>query len=443
MKVPILLPNIFNYPFTYQSDTNLKVGEYVIVPFGKTKMVGVVWNHFEKKNEKNFHLKKIIKRLKINPLNEKTIKFLNWFSQYNLIPKGMSLKLHLLSNEAIEEIPDKEFESYRLVKNKYDFTLSKEQEQSLDELKIKNKEFRVHVLQGTTGSGKTIVYFNSIKDKIDKGYQGLILLPEIGLTSEFEKKFIDFFGFIPAIWHSGITKKKKKIIWNGLTNGKIKVVIGARSALFLPFSKLGIIVVDEEHDQSYKQDEGVIYNARDMAISRASFENIPIDLVSAVPSIETYENIKKKKYSYSRIISRYKIIEDVDDSISPIDFNEEGYPGLCFSGGADSAAALSVMPGRTIPIFLNRPLRKGSLYDSSAPLAICKLLESSGYNMQIIESNLEYIRIPTGFPTDLANAIPAIATNILMGCLVSKSQARGIFLFFKIFFNSTTAENEQ
>ena len=118
MKVPILLPNIFNYPFTYQSDLNLKVGEYVIVPFGKTKMVGVVWNHFEKKNEKNFHLKKIIKRLKITPLNENTIKFLNWFSQYNLIPKGMSLKLHLLSNEAVEEIPDKEFESYRLVKKK-------------------------------------------------------------------------------------------------------------------------------------------------------------------------------------------------------------------------------------------------------------------------------------------------------------------------------------
>ena len=306
MKVPILLPNIFNYPFTYESDLNLKVGEYVLVPFGKTKMIGVVWNHFEKNNQKNFHIKKILKKLKVKRLNENTIKFLNWFSQYNLIPKGMSLKLHLLSNEAVEEMSDKEYESYKLIKKTNNFELSEEQEKSLDELKIKNKEFRVHVLQGTTGSGKTIVYFNSIKNKIDKGYQGLILLPEIGLTSEFEKKFIDFFGFAPAIWHSGITKKKKKIIWAGLNNGKIKVVIGARSALFLPFDKLGIIIVDEEHDQSYKQDEGVIYNARDMAISRASFENIPIDLVSAVPSIETYENIKKKKYYYSRIIKRYK-----------------------------------------------------------------------------------------------------------------------------------------
>ena len=157
-------------------------------------------------------------------------------------------------------------------------------------IKIENK-FRVHVLQGTTGSGKTIVYFNAIKKKIEFGFQSLILLPEIGLTNEFEKKFVDFFGFNPAIWHSSITKKNKKIIWSGLAANKIKVVIGARSALFLPFKNLGLITIDEEHDQSYKQDEGIIYNARDMAISRAKFENIPINLVSAVPCVETYNNI--------------------------------------------------------------------------------------------------------------------------------------------------------
>ena len=121
-----------------------------------------------------------------------------------------------------------------------------------------------------------------------------------------EKKIFEFFGFKPAIWHSGITPKRKKIIWSGLASGKIKVVIGARSSLFLPFFKLGIITIDEEHDQSFKQDEGIIYNARDMAISRAKFENIPINLVTAVPSIETYENIKKNKFSYSRLIKRFK-----------------------------------------------------------------------------------------------------------------------------------------
>ena len=144
------------------------------------------------------------------------------------------------------------------------------------------------------------------KKKIEQGYQGLILLPEIVLTSEFQSKFKEFFGFEAAIWHSAISKKRKKIIWSGLAAGEIKVIIGARSSLFLPFKKLGIIIVDEEHDQSFKQDEGVIYNARDMAISRASFENIPINLITAVPSIETFENIKKGKYSYSRLFKRYK-----------------------------------------------------------------------------------------------------------------------------------------
>lgn len=110
----------------------------------------------------------------------------------------------------------------------------------------------------------------------------------------------------------------------------------------------------------------------------------------------------------SSVTSRYEIIEEIDEVVKPIEFDDDGVPGLCFSGGADSAAALSVMPGRTIPIFLERPMRKGSLYDSSAPLAICDLLANSGYQIQIVESNLEYIRIPTGFPTDLANAIPAI-----------------------------------
>ena len=170
----------------------------------------------------------------------------------------------------------------------------------------KGEEFRVHLLQGTTGSGKTIVYFKQIDEILKKGKQALILLPVIGLTTEFEKKFEEFFGFRAAIWHSGITPKKKKIIWSGISSGTIKVVIGARSSLFLPFKKLGLIIVDEEHDQSFKQDEGVIYNARDMAIARANFENIPINLVSAVPSIETYSNTKRKKYSISRLTKRYK-----------------------------------------------------------------------------------------------------------------------------------------
>ena len=306
MKYPILLPNIFNHAFTYESDFNLKVGEFVLVPFGKTKITGVVWNEFEKNNNKKFKIKSIIKRLDVSPLKKDTINFLNWFAGYNLIPKGMALKLVLLSSKAIEKKEKKLFEPFRDKIKRNSVTLSINQIKSLEKMNNSNKKFRVHVLQGTTGSGKTLVYFEALKSLIEKGFQSLILLPEIGLTSQFEQKFFEYFGFNPAIWHSGISKKKKEIIWSGISCGEIKVIIGARSSLFLPFKNLGIIIVDEEHDQSFKQDEGVTYNARDMAISRASFENIPINLITAVPSIETFENIKKGKYEISRLSERYR-----------------------------------------------------------------------------------------------------------------------------------------
>ena len=306
MKIPILLPNIFNHPFTYRSSSlNLKVGDYVEEPFGKSKKIGIVWDEFEKSKNKQYLLKNVVRKLKIPSLNLKTIRFLKWFSNYNMIPIGMALKLHLLSNEAIEIENNNHLERYYYTKKTNKIRLSKEQLNSVKEVTQNHNKFRVHVIQGTTGSGKTIVYFNSLLKKLEKGFQGLILLPEIGLTGEFQKKFKEFFGFEAAIWHSSITKKNKKIIWNGIATGKIKVLIGARSSLFLPFLNLGIIVVDEEHDQSYKQDEGVIYNARDMAISRASFENIPVNLVTAVPSLETFENIKKGKYFLSRLYKRY------------------------------------------------------------------------------------------------------------------------------------------
>jgi len=305
MKVPILIPNIFNHPFTYDSDLKLKEGDYVIVPFGKSKLTGVVWNDFEKKTNKNFAIKKVLRKLAIPPLKKNTIRFLNWFSEYNMIPKGMALKLLLLSSNAVEKITSETYEQFKINIKQNKIELSKDQKNCLKKMNVSNNKFRVHVLQGTTGSGKTMVYFDALKEIINKGFQGLILLPEIGLTGQFQNKFIEFFGFKPAVWHSGITKKNKEIIWSGIANDTIKVLIGARSSLFLPFKKLGIIIVDEEHDQSYKQDEGVTYHARDMAISRAFFENIPINLITAVPSIETYDNIKKGKYSLSKLDQRY------------------------------------------------------------------------------------------------------------------------------------------
>ena len=134
----------------------------------------------------------------------------------------------------------------------------------------------------------------------------MVLLPEIFLTNQFNQRFEEYFGFKPAIWHSKITKKNRRIIWQNIMNGKIKLIVGARSSLFLPFKNLGLIVVDEEHDSSYKQDEGIRYNARDMAISRAFIENIPILLSTSIPSLETYNNVKSKKYNFTKLEKRYK-----------------------------------------------------------------------------------------------------------------------------------------
>ena len=306
MKFPILLPNIFNHPFTYESDFKLKIGDFVEVPFGKTRIIGVVWNEFEKNNTKKFKIKKIISKLDIPRLKKNTLDFLNWFSEYNIVPKGMALKLVLTSGKEPKNVDQRFYDNFIFNGQDNLIKLTNDQRKSLEQINDSNKKFNVHVLQGITGSGKTFVYFQALKKILEKGFQGLILLPEIGLTTQFEKKFVEFFKFKPAIWHSSISKKNKKIIWDGIIRGKISVVIGARSSLFLPFKNLGLIIVDEEHDQSYKQDEGVIYNARDMAISRASFEKIPVNLITSVPSIETYENIKKKKYSISRLEQRYQ-----------------------------------------------------------------------------------------------------------------------------------------
>ena len=186
------------------------------------------------------------------------------------------------------------------------YILNSEQKKALESLASLGNKFNVSVLQGITGSGKTIVYFERIKKLVKENKQALILIPEIFLTTQFKNRFKLFFGYEPAIWHSKISINKKKNIWLSVAKNKIKIVLGARSSLFLPFKNLGLIVVDEEHDSSYKQEESVIYNARDMAISRASIENIPIHLITSIPSLETYNNIRIKKYNKTELKNRFK-----------------------------------------------------------------------------------------------------------------------------------------
>ncbi len=302
MKAQVLLPKIFNFPFTYNSRIENKIGNLVEVPFGSKKEIGVIWKNNYSEPE-NIKIKFINKKTEYS-IDRKLIDFIEWFSTYNMVPIGLVLKMAIGGSDKFIKNKDS-FLEIKKTKTK-EFRLNNEQISALKFLEKENNKFSVSVLQGTTGSGKTLVYFERIKKIIKKNQQVLVLLPEIFLTSEFKSRFEEFFGFEPSIWHSKITPKQKRIIWKGLIKNKIKILVGARSALLLPFKKLGLIIVDEEHDNSYKQDEGVIYNARDMAISRAQFENIPIHLITSVPSIETFKNIQTKKYRHIKILKRYE-----------------------------------------------------------------------------------------------------------------------------------------
>ena len=302
MKSQVLLPKIFNFPFTYNSRIESKIGNLVEVPFGSKKEIGVIWkNNYSEPD--NIKIKYINKKTEYS-IDKKLIDFIEWFSTYNMVPIGLVLKMAIGGSDKFIKNKDR-FLEIKKTKTR-EFRLNDEQISAVNFLEKINNKFSVSVLQGTTGSGKTLVYFERIKKIIKKNHQVLVLLPEIFLTNEFKSRFEEFFGFEPSIWHSKITPKQKRLIWKGLIKNKIKILVGARSALLLPFKKLGLIIVDEEHDNSYKQDEGVIYNARDMAISRAQFENIPIHLVTSVPSIETFNNIQTKKYRHIKILKRYE-----------------------------------------------------------------------------------------------------------------------------------------
>jgi primosomal protein N' (replication factor Y) len=166
--------------------------------------------------------------------------------------------------------------------------------------------FSVTLLEGVTGAGKTETYFEAIAAALGTGRQALVLLPEIALTAQFLDRFEKRFGARPAEWHSGLSPRRRARIWNRVASGGIGCVIGARSALFLPFRDLGLVVVDEEHEAAYKQDDGVSYHARDMAVMRGRFARAAVVLVSATPSIETRVNAQLGRYRHLVLAARFK-----------------------------------------------------------------------------------------------------------------------------------------
>ncbi len=185
--------------------------------------------------------------------------------------------------------------------------LNQEQQSAADTIAsaIKTGGFSVHLLDGITGSGKTQVYFDAALRAYMDGKSVLLMMPEIALTAQFISRFEKRFGAPPVVWHSNLTAARRRNIWRGVANGSIKMVVGTRSALFLPWQNLGLVVVDEEHDTSYKQEDMGNYHARDMAVLRAKVSGFPIVLASATPSLETLHNVALGKYKRLRLNSRF------------------------------------------------------------------------------------------------------------------------------------------
>ena len=250
-------------------------------------------------------------------------------------------------------------------------TLSDAQRAAADNLCAgAGKGFAVTLIDGVPGSGKTEVYFEAVAKALADGKQILVMLPEIALGAQWLARFRDRFGTEPAMWHSELTGARRRDTWRAVAEGKVRVVVGARSALFLPFRELGLIVVDEEHDGSFKQEDGVVYHARDMAVVRAQLEDIPAVLVSATPSLESVTNVKRERYGEVTLPARHGGADLA--GIAVVDMRKEGPArGHWLSPKLAEALAETFEAGDQAMLFLNRR--------GYAPLTLCR---TCGHRLQ-------------------------------------------------------------
>ncbi|SFP17884.1 primosomal protein N' [Tranquillimonas alkanivorans] len=244
-------------------------------------------------------------------------------------------------------------------------TLTEEQAAGAEQLRaaVATGRYGTTMLRGVTGSGKTEVYLEAVAECLRQGRQALVLLPEIALTSEFLTRVEKRFGAKPAEWHSGVTMTERRRCWRMVGEGGAQLVVGARSALFLPYRDLGLVVVDEEHDTSYKQEDGVLYNARDMAVLRASICGAQVVLASATPSLETWVNAEAGKYARLELTARFG--EAVMPEMRAIDMRNEDLPsGRWISPTLARAVNARIEKGEQALLFLNRR--------GYAPITLCR-----------------------------------------------------------------------
>ncbi len=400
--VNVLLPLPFDKPFTYKTTSQkIEIGDLVKVSFRKKDFFGLVVEVNlpvpEISSDKIKEISQVNEQVKFS---KKLIDFIDWIASYNLAPKGLVLKAFIgILNSDKTKKPN--FTAKKQIINSQKFSLKKlsvKQEKVADEIleEVNKKEHFVNLLDGVTGSGKTEIYFAAIAkilsankeilrctqdDKSENCHhashhrhpersegshednpQILILLPEIALTSQLVARFEEQFGFKPALWHSKISAKEKKEIFYGIISGSVKVLIGARSALLLPFKNLQLIVIDEEHDSSFKQEDIFNFHARDMAILKGKLESFPVILSSATPSLETYSNAISGKYRY--FILDEKFNEQISE-INIVDLRREKFnSGDFISQELRKEIAKNLEIKQQTLLFLNRR--------GYAPVTLCR-----------------------------------------------------------------------
>jgi primosomal protein N' (replication factor Y) len=364
--LPYPFPGPFDY--RVPPELELKPGDVVVVPLNRREEVGVVWDAPSDQAVPDHKLKSVVAVLDTPPMGESMRRFIDWIAAYTLSPPGdvMAMALRVVSGVArpvvrhrradppptVRITPPRQRVLDALARQEPRLAadllreagvssavlrgmteagllvtetaapgapfirpdpdhagpaLSDQQQAAAGALReaAADRAFSVTLLDGVTGSGKTEVYLEAVAACLRAGRQALILLPEIALSSQWIERFQRRFGVAPAVWHSDLPSRVRKITWHAVAQGTAPVVVGARSALFLPFPDLGLIVVDEEHEAAFKQQDGVVYNARDMAVVRARLAGCPAVLVSATPSLETVANVEAGRYIHLRLTSRH------------------------------------------------------------------------------------------------------------------------------------------
>ncbi len=426
-RVGVLLPLPLGGTYDYRIPPGMALseGDFVRVPFGARELAGVVWGPGSDAVGED-RLKDVLDRYDVPPLPPESRRFVHWVSAYTVHSLGSVLRMVMSIPEALQppkpalayalsHPPDDDTRltparrrvldvladgpprpatelareagvgpsvikglagagliaavAVRPVPPPPDWrrpgpTLSPAQTRAAQALRrAVGAGFAVTLVDGVPGSGKTEVYFEAIAEALEQGRQALVLLPEIALGAQWLTRFHARFAAEPAQWHSELTRGQRRRTWRAVAEGGASVVVGARSALFLPFRDLGLIVVDEEHDASFKQDDGVAYNARDMAVVRARLGDLPIALVSATPSLETVVNVDDGRYGRVHLPDRHAGAPL--PRVTVVDQRVDRPPrGGWLSPTLRDALAETVSGGSQALLFLNRR--------GYAPLTLCR-----------------------------------------------------------------------